>query len=165
MPILQEMFPAYSDFGGKTMEDIFGRERLDQADKLKAELFETCLFRNNGSGRFQIEVLPVEAQFSPVRDMQVRDFNGDSLPDLVLLGNNYSVRPSYGSQDASYGWFLEADRSNFFSVRWPRESGLWIRGDARRIVPIVVAGDLHLVAGINNDSLRVIRHRNLTVSK
>ncbi len=50
--------------------------------------------------------LPSEAQFSPVRDILVRDVNKDGITDLVLVGNDYAVRPSYGRYDASYGWCL-----------------------------------------------------------
>ena len=57
---LDNKFPNYSDFGGKTVLDIFGKNILDQSDVKKAVLFESCLFLNNGDGTFKIKKLPVE---------------------------------------------------------------------------------------------------------
>jgi len=157
LPVLREKFPHYADYGGLTAEEVLGQEQIDMAQTLKADLFESCLFRNNGKGGFDIEPLPVEAQFSPVRDILIRDMNGDDLPDMVLVGNNYSVRPSYGRQDASFGWYLEADSVKNYRVLWPGQGGMRLRGDARRIISLEVDGKEYLVAGINDDSLRVIR--------
>lgn len=154
---IRKMFPNYADYGGKTAWEIFGRENLDQAFYRRAELFASCLFRNNGKGVFDIEMLPAEAQFSPVRDLVIHDMNRDGQPDLVLVGNNYSVRPSYGRYDASFGWYLPGDPELGFSVQKPVESGLKIEGDARRIIHLEIDGAPHLVVGINDDSLRIFR--------
>ena len=65
-------YPNYSDFGGKTVMDIFGKSILDKSVKKEAVMFESCIFLNNGDGTFKTEKLPVEAQFSPVRDIMIR---------------------------------------------------------------------------------------------
>jgi hypothetical protein len=121
-------------------------------------LFETCLFLNNGDGTFEINKLPKLTQFSPVRDIIVHDFDLDGKSDLVLAGNNYSVRPSIGRYDASYGWCLLGDTSHGFSVLMPVESGLRINGDARRIHLIEVLGKQFLVAVVNNGNLQIFRY-------
>lgn len=68
---LDKKYPHYSDFGGKTVGDIFGKKAIDQSTLKNAVLFESCLFLNNGNGTFEIRKLPVYAQFSPVRDILV----------------------------------------------------------------------------------------------
>jgi hypothetical protein len=151
-------FPNYSDFGGKTVEDIFGRNILDQSTKRKAELFESCLFVNNGNGTFMTVKLPIEAQFSPVRSIIVRDFNNDGISDIVLAGNNYPVRPSYGRYDASYGWCLPGAKDYRYESLMPSASGLIIKGDARRIIKIEIAGKQYLVAAINDEALQVFEY-------
>ena len=155
MPGLEKKFTSYSDFGGKTAKDIFGKNAIDQSTLKSAVLFESCLFLNNGNGTFEIKKLPIIAQVSPVRDILVRDFNLDGKMDLVLVGNDYSVRPSMGRYDASYGWCLLGDASNGYKPLMPVISGLKIKGDARRILPIDVLGKHYLVAAINDGNLQI----------
>jgi len=95
------------------------------------------------------------AQFSPVRDIMVRDLDRDGKMDLVLAGNDYSVRPSMGRYDASYGWCLLNDTVDRYSALMPSESGLIITGDARRILPIEVSAKNYLVAAVNNGDLQI----------
>jgi len=154
---LKEKYPNYSDFGGKTPKDIFGKNTLDKSILKRAVLFESCLFLNNGDGTFKINKLPTVAQFSPVRDIIVRDFDMDGKTDIVLAGNNYSVRPSYGRYDASYGWCLAGDTGHLFNPIMPVESGLKIKGDARRILPIEVLGKQYLVAAVNDGTLQIFK--------
>ena len=154
---LKKKYPNYSDFGGKTAQDIFGKEKLDQSIQKSAVLFESCIFLNNGDGKFEIQKLPAPAQFSPVRDILIHDFNADGISDLVLVGNNYSVRPSYGRYDASYGWCFLGEAGPGYKALMPVESGLRINGDARRIHPIEVSGKQYLVALVNDGSLQVFQ--------
>jgi hypothetical protein len=154
---LEKKFPRYSDFGGKTVTEIFGKEATDRSIVKKVQSFESCLFLNNGNGTFRTYKLPVEAQFSPVRDIVVQDINKDGKPDLILAGNNYAVRPSYGRYDASYGWCLLGDTSNTYKALMPVMSGLKIIGDARKIVPIVIGGKHYLLAAVNNGDLQVFQ--------
>ncbi len=154
---LYKKYPNYSDFGGQTVEDIFGKKMIDQATVKKAVLFESCVFLNNGDGTFKISRLPVEAQFSPVRDILVQDIDKDGREDLVLAGNDYAVRPSYGRYDASYGWCLLGQKDNKFKTVMPVKSGLKISGDARKIVPIDIAGKHYIVAAVNNGELQVFQ--------
>ncbi len=151
-------FPNYSDFGGKPVEEIFGRHILDQSIIKKAELFESCLFINNGDGTFSMVKLPVEAQFSTIRTIMVDDFNNDGINDIVIAGNMYNVRPTYGRYDASYGWYLPGAKDYRFKPLMPSASGLIIKGDARRIIKIKISGRRYLIAAINDEDLQVFEY-------
>jgi hypothetical protein len=154
---LRKKFPNYSDFGGKIVKEIFGKNLIEQSVVKKAVMFESCIFTNNGDGTFSTKKLPVEAQFSPVRDILARDINHDNLKDIILVGNDYQVRPSYGRYDASYGWCLLCDTSYQYHTLMPVESGFAVKGDSRKMVNITVAGKPYIIVGINNDSLQVFR--------
>ncbi len=158
---LKRRYPNYADFGGKTPLDIFGKKKLEESIYRKAVIFENSLFMNNGDGTFELEVLPKISQSSPVRDVMVRDIDGDGLMDLLLVGNNYEVRPSLGRYDASYGWCLlgESGPETRFSPMMPAESGLVIHGDARRIVPIEISGHQCLVVAVNDGFLQIFQVR------
>jgi hypothetical protein len=155
LPGLEKKYPNYSDFGGKSVKDIFDKKTLNRSIVKSAVLFESCLFLNNGDGTFTITKLPMMAQFSPVRDIMVHDLDRNGKMDLVLAGNDYSVRPSMGRYDASYGWCLLNDTADRYNALMPPESGLSITGDARRILPIEVSGKKYLVAAVNNGDLQI----------
>lgn len=152
---LANKFPRYADFGGKTVKEIFGSKAINRAIKKKAVLSESCLFRNNGDGTFTMNKLPVLAQVSPVRDILARDMDNDGKKDLLLVGNDYTFKPSYGRQDASYGWCLLNETDKDFKTLMPVESGLKVMGDARRIRTIKVAGKEYLLVGVNNNELQI----------
>ncbi|KPK84618.1 MAG: hypothetical protein AMS27_09435 [Bacteroides sp. SM23_62_1] len=151
-------YPAYADYGGQTARDIFGKEKLNQSVVRKAVLFESCFFINNGEGTFTVKKLPKTAQFSPVRDIFIHDFDLDGLSDIVLIGNNYSVRPSIGRYDASYGWCLLGEAGYKYNTLMPPESGLRINGDARRVVPAEIGGKHFLVVAVNDGDIQVFRY-------
>jgi enediyne biosynthesis protein E4 len=151
---LRNRYPDYSGFGGKAISEIFSREALDKALMSKAEMFESSVFLNSGNGTFRPVKLPVEAQFSTVRDFLAWDLNNDGHKDLILEGNSYSFRPSYGRFDAGYGLCL-INENDTYKALTPVESGLFVIGDTRRIIPLSIAGKDHIIISLNNDSLKV----------
>jgi hypothetical protein len=154
---LEKKYLNYSDFGGKTVRDIFGKTAIDQSILKNAVLFESCLLLNNGNGTFKISKLPIQAQFSPVRDIVICDIDKDGIHDLILTGNDYAVNPSYGRYDASYGWYLAGDKYGNYKTLMPAESGLKISGDGRKIMPIDIGGKHCIVSAVNNGDLEIFR--------
>ncbi len=154
---LDKKYPNYSDFGGQTVKDIFGKDIMTHALLKKAEMFESSVFYNNGDGTFKLSKLPVEAQFSTVRSIIVKDIDKDGKQDLLLAGNDYAVRPSLGRFDASYGWCLLGDTMKHFNALMPVKSGLAISGDARKIVTINILGKHYLLVAINDRNLEIFQ--------
>ncbi len=155
--VLGKKYESYSDFGGKTIIDIFGKNLIDQSILKQLVLLESCLFLNNGDGTFKINKLPIEAQFSPVRDVSVSDFNRDGILDIVLVGNNYSVIPAIGRYDASYGWILLGDSIRGYKTLMPVQSDFIVKGDARRILDIKILGKQYLIAAVNDGNLQIFQ--------
>jgi len=154
---LENKYPRYSDFGGQTVVDIFGTEQVTRSFVQKAVFLETCLFINDGKGGFQMKKLPMEAQFSPVRDILVDDVNEDGIPDLMLAGNNHGARPSLGIQDASPGWLMVGNQGLTFEVLNPSQSGFHLKGDIRKIHYLSVFKSKTLVAGCNDGNLQLLK--------
>lgn len=159
MPYLGKKYPNYSDFGDKTVKDIFDKKAIRQSTLKKAVLFESCIFLNNGKGAFTKVSLPSEVQFSQVRDILVQDFNKDGILDLALVGNDFTVRPSYGRYDAAFGWYIMG-RDKTYEALMPVKSGFIVKGDARKILQLTIKGEKHLIVAVNNDSLKVFRVNN-----
>jgi hypothetical protein len=158
MPDMKRKYPSYSDFAGKSVFDLFGREKMEKSTVKKAVLPESCLFENNGNGTFSVKKLPVTAQFSPINDMLSGDFNSDGNPDLFLVGNNYQERPSLGRQDAIFGWCMLGINRDFKPLM-PVQSGFDVHGDSRKIAGIRIAGKQHVVVGVNNGEIRIFQIR------
>jgi hypothetical protein len=155
IPSLGKKFASYADFGGKTPRQIFGSS-INRSIIKDAVLLESCIFINNGDGTFKINRLPVMAQFSPVRSILAGDFDKNGITDLILAGNDYTVRPSMGRYDASFGWFLSGS-GNGFKIPFPSECGLKIKGDARKILTIMIRGNQYLVAAVNDGDIQIFK--------
>ena len=124
----------------------------------KATQFESAVFFNNGDGTYKKQILPIEIQLSPVRDIQTGDFNEDGIPDLLVAGNNYSTRPSLGRQDASYGWLMPGNETFAYKILWPNESGLSMAGDMRKMHLIELEDESVLVSLTNNGYLETFKY-------
>jgi hypothetical protein len=157
---LKRKYPSYAEYAGKTAAEIFGAEKLDQSLYRSAVRLESSLFINNGDGTFEIKNLPGPVQFSPVRDLIVDDFNLDGIPDLLLVGNNYQVRPSLGRIDASHGLLMLGAEGQQFKTLLPSESGIQIKGEAIKIESILIHNSHFNAIGVNNHSLHLMKlHR------
>lgn len=156
-PGLRDKFSTYADFGNLSVREIFGQSQVDHAQELVSVESKSVLFINDGNGRFRKKNLPVYVQFSPVRSVVVDDFNHDGFPDLCVVGNDYTMRPSLGRFDAAYGWILTGIGDLNWKTWMPDESGFILPGDARKIVPLKIRGDAYLLCSVNNDSLKIFK--------
>jgi hypothetical protein len=156
---LKEKYPSFSDFAGLSVREIFGQDAIDRSLHLQATFLESALFLNDGKGHFETRPLPDAAQFSSVRDIMISDISGDGIKDLILVGNNYAIRPSLGRSDASYGLCLLGSDSLVFKQADLNNNGLQVVGDARRILPISINKQKSFVVPINNGELQVFKLR------
>jgi hypothetical protein len=158
LPYLKKRFPKYSDYAGKTVEQIFGNE-LSSALVQQAETFATALAHNNGDGSFTLVPLPLEAQLAPVYGILAGDFDRDGKLDLLLAGNFDGVQPAIGRMSASYGLYLRGDGRGGFTPVQSTTSGFFVPGAARDIQRLRTrTGDLYVVAR-NNDRPLFFRAR------
>jgi enediyne biosynthesis protein E4 len=153
IPALKKKYLRYEDYKNEKITDIFSSEQLSKALKLEAYELSTSILINDGNGRFALQALPIEAQFSPVYGIEIGDFNNDSHPDILLGGNQYRIKPQVGRYDASYGTFLIGDGKNNFKALDAKVSGFTLEGEVRDIVTIQSLNKSILVISRNNDSV------------
>ncbi len=151
IPQLRSQYIAYSDFGASTIEDIFPPSELEGAEVLQARVLESSVALNQGDGTFELRPLPIEAQFSQIRDVLVNDFTGSGKADLLVAGNFHGVKPMRGRYAGSYGLLLEGEGDGHFRAVEPMESGIIVDGEVRKLGLLGVPGGGHVVVFARNN--------------
>ncbi|MBS1597282.1 MAG: VCBS repeat-containing protein [Bacteroidetes bacterium] len=160
MPLLKKKFLHFSDYAGKTIEEVFTPEQLQHASVLTVDEVRSMVYINDGKGNFTAEPLPIKSQLSPIFGILAADINQDGLTDLFLAGNFFGLEPQMGRFDASYGTTLLADQKHQFHEMRPIESGLFLRGEVRDIQNIKSAnGERYILAAVNNDKLNLFKRK------
>ncbi len=133
---LRQKFTTYASYADATLEDIFSQEQLKKAQKLTANHMGTSLFLSADDGRYKLEPLPVQAQFSTVNQVIISDVNRDGNDDLMLFGNNEFFKLRLGRFDANYGTLLLGKGDGSFDYVPQPRSGLEVKGDVRAALQI-----------------------------
>ncbi len=126
----------YVDFAKKSMQELFAEDVLKNTLIKEFSYNSSCIAFNDGNGRFTVQALPPQVQFSSVNAIACTDVNGDGRMDLVMGGNNFETLPQFSRLDASYGHVLINRGNRKFQWLSPAASGLEIRGVVRDIVAI-----------------------------
>lgn len=159
MPALKKKYLYAADFAKASLSDIFSSEKLNNATTYSANYFSSALLINNGKLDFSIQALPYEAQLSSMKDAVVIDANHDNLPDILLLGNYYDNNIQMGRYDADYGTVLINKGKGVLQAE--TINGLAIKGQVRKIKPIIINKQKAFVLVRNNDSAMLIQYKTL----
>jgi hypothetical protein len=127
-------FQHYSDYAQVKFDDLLNSEEKKDAYAAEVTRLQTSYIENQGNGTFKMHDLPIEAQKAPVFGIVTEDVNADGHADLVLSGNFFPNEVNMGRQDASVGLLLLGNGNGRFSPVGCSQSGLMLRGDARKSV-------------------------------
>ncbi|OEK05681.1 VCBS repeat-containing protein [Roseivirga misakiensis] len=156
---IKKKFVKNLDYAEATIEEVLGKERLAKALKLSANHFSTSLFINNGTEGFTYSVLPIEAQFSQVNDIETLDFDHDGILDVLLAGNSYSPEVFNGRYDAQSALLLKGLGNGNFLPMSQTMSGLIKNGVVNKIQKLSVNGEELILLLKNNDSPELLQVR------
>ena len=159
---MNKKFTTYSEFAGKTVQEIFGAENL-QKNSMRASEFNSLLLRNNG-GAFGIEPLPRLAQSGPIYGITTADVDGNGFLDIIGVGNSDAPRVQHGRDDAFNGFVLMNNNGKSFQFKSGVENGFMVPGDAKSLVWLDIPGkSLGLIATQNKTAAKAFRltKRNL----
>jgi hypothetical protein len=113
---------------------------------------ESCIAINKGNGKFEIQVLPKEVQFSSVNAIATMDINKDGILDLVLGGNQYGFKPQFSRLDANFGSVLLGTKQGKFTwVPYPK-SGFFMRGEVKHLQVIKNKNNTTAVLAVLNNN-------------
>ncbi len=155
IPELKKKYLYAEDFAKASLNDIFGRQKLRDADHFSVNYFSNAVLINNGNWDFTVKELPWQAQLAPYRDAASADLNGDQLPDFILAGNFYPNNIQMGEYDGDYGTVLINKGKGDFQV--VSMDSLSIKGEVRHVRKITIAQKKLFVFARNDDSLKLIR--------
>ena len=152
-PFLLEKIQTYKEFAHLEMKDIYGEERLKEAFKLTAYIFETVYVENLGNGDFKIIKLTNEAQMGPTLSLITGDFNNDGNKDIMGVGAIYDAEVETIRYDSNYGYVLLGDGKGDFS--YAKIYDPFIDSDSKDLRQIVINGKVHFLVVSNNAPLQI----------
>lgn len=153
---MRSKFTNYASYANARINNIFSKSDLKNAGVLKATTLES-VYLENRNGRFIKRVLPKEAQFAPIYAMTVLDYDNDGNMDLILGGNQSSVRIRIGVIDANFGQLYKGDGKGEFTYVRQSESGLRLTGDTRCLQTVRSGAEVLLLVGTNNVGVNTYR--------
>ncbi|MFD2099795.1 VCBS repeat-containing protein [Flagellimonas iocasae] len=148
MPFLNKKFLFYKDFAKASLEELFGKDNLEKANKRMVYLLETSYFENDGNGNFSRRELPLIVQSSTVNDIHIDNNDEKKINEILMVGNNFEISTQLGRLDASHGIVLQNEEDG--TIHW--KQNLNISGAARSIEKINRNGNEELIITLNNDS-------------
>jgi hypothetical protein len=151
--LIRKKYERYADFGRAKATEVFTPEEMKGATVLQANFMSSVWIENLGNGRFKMHVLPNEAQFAPLYGIQCRDVDGDGVPDLILVGNDYGLETGQGRADALNGLVMLNRGGGRFEPQRFGTSGFLVKGDAKALATLQVAGQTMVASTQNRGAL------------
>ncbi len=152
-PYLLDKIATYKEFASLEMKDIYGEDKLKDAFKLTAHMFETVYAENLGNGSFKITVLPNGTQIGPTLSLLSKDINNDGHLDVLGVGAIYDAEVETIRYDSNYGYVLLGDGAGNFALS--KEYDPFIDSDSKDITNLKVNGKDYFIVVSNNAQLEV----------
>ncbi len=142
----------YISYASKSVEELFGKQRTQDAVKKTFNYCSSIIAWNEGDGKFTIEKLPPEIQFSSANALSCVDLTGDGKPEIVAGGNLFDFTPQFGRLDANYGSVMVNKGNRKFDLLSTKESGVQLTGQVRDIKAISNGNKKSILFLRNNES-------------
>jgi hypothetical protein len=153
---LRKKFPEYKDFAGKTIEDIFEKEALDEAKLLKVHTMASGYLLNQ-DGKFNFKPFKNALQVAPILAFLKADFNKDNQDEVLVAGNYFGVTPYHGRFDALAGNIITQNGEILEGV----EIGLNLTQKSVRSMDIVTFNGIdYLMLSLNNGKPEFYKLKN-----
>lgn len=147
----------FNDYANKSIQDLFSAEVLTGAEVSVITNFQSIVAYNNGNGEFEVEPLPGEAQFSSIASITGKDLDGDGRPDLILGGNNYSLKPQFGRLDSNFGSVL-LNKETGFEHAPSSKTGFKFSGEVKALEWLKDSnGNEYIFMGITDDKPKLFK--------
>lgn len=149
----------HGDYARQGMRDLFTEKELEGVEIKESTWFKSIVAINDGTGNFSVVLLPKEVQFSCVCDIYCTDLNGDNYTDIVMAGNDAGFQTQFSKLDASFGHVLINNQEGNFDWILNRESGFFVKGDAKQILEVQFKGEKHLLVTRSEKAPKLFKFR------
>ncbi|WP_297706442.1 VCBS repeat-containing protein [uncultured Eudoraea sp.] len=148
---LRKKFTNYSDFAGKTIEQILDKKTLDNSIVLEVSELRSGYLENN-NGKFTFVAFENELQLAPIMDFLAYDFDQDGSEEVIAAGNYFGVKPYHGR----FGSFPGAMIKSKNDVILGHKMGLDLSQKSTRHLDIIKLNNQpYLLVTFNNEKARV----------
>ena len=151
MVSLRKKFTSYKSFAGKTIEEIFDQETLDESTVLQVNTLESGYLKNE-NGQFIFVPFPVALQVSPLTAFLIYDFDKDGKTEALVGGNYFGVKPYQGRLDSFPGALIKSE----IEVILGNQLGLdFTQKSVRHINALPIGDKTYILVTYNNDKAEV----------
>ncbi len=157
MVFLKKKFLRYQTYATASVDEMFTKEQLQKAQKLEANMMQSSIFTNDGSGNFTRKSMPARAQFSPIQAIASIDLDKDNLPEIIAVGNNYETDVETGRDDAGIGVVLKYNKTSFSALD-NSITDFNAAGNVKNMKLINVNGKTCFLIGKANEPLQLIQY-------
>ena len=156
MVYLKKKFPNFSDFAGKSIDEVMGQQALDEAEMYLVHQLASGYLENT-DGNFAFIPFGRKLQLAPLMDAVSFDFLNEGSPQLLFGGNYDGVIPFHGRFDSQPGTLLIPGEQP--ELIWP--GGLqFLRKSLRHLQMIQMGETPYLLAVFNNDKAQIYEIRS-----
>ncbi|MDH3246852.1 MAG: FG-GAP-like repeat-containing protein, partial [Saprospiraceae bacterium] len=152
LPHLRKVALKYETYAGLTYDQLFSEEERAGAQELVVNTLATSVLWQQDSV-MELRELPRSAQLAPVYATMIDDLDSDGSLDIVLMGNQYGLKPEIGRQDGYGSILLGQEGVQKFNSCDPHSIGLKIKGEVRDLEIVEVLGEMIFVIGRNNNQV------------
>mgnify|MGYP002862780468 FL=1 len=153
LPGIKKKIVYYEDYSNLSIDQIFGQEAIENSVVLNLNILQSSVFINN-NGKFIQTSMPPEVNYSSMYDIEIVEKYKRGIK-IVMGGNQYNIKPQFGRQDASKGYFLNIEISND-SISYSNLESLNIDGQIRNFEPFNLKNVKAIAVGINNEKTKFL---------
>ncbi|WP_198519821.1 VCBS repeat-containing protein [Polaribacter sp. ALD11] len=156
MPYLKEKIKTYNEFANKDIGGVIGAN-FSESLHYEVTEFQSGIFINEGSGKFNFKAFPIEVQKAPINSILYDDFDGDGIKDLLMAGNNYLSEIETTRADSGIGVFLKGEKQGVFKFIQNAKTGFFADKDVRELKKVETNKGTGVVV-INNNGNHQMYH-------
>ena len=156
-PFLLDKIDSYKEFASLEFKDIYGEDRLKDAQVMEVYQFDSVFLKNTGNGGFEVVSLPNQTQTGPTLSLASADINNDGHLDIIGIGAIYDAEVETIRYDSNYGYVLLGDGQGNFAYH--KEYDPFIDRDAKDLAKITINNKPHYLAVSNNASLEIFTYQ------
>ena len=153
LPDLRKKYPNYEAFAGKTIEEIFTKQKLKASVLFEVhELASGYLKKKNG--KYFFSQLPLDLQISPIMAQLKYDFDSDGKEEVLMGGNYFGIQPFHGRYGSFSGALLKSNGKVLSGVSVGLEL---INQSVRHFNVVSLSDNIYLLVTVNNGKAQLYK--------